>query len=421
MMNLYQMCNEAYVNRQLWDYYRGVETNPLVDLDSAEKFIREMFGQGLKENIFNIEWEVADDLKMERASHMIHVYFLGIFLQSQIDGDIQIRSDYGGWYPFGYTWYLCCLYHDFGYLFENKLRKNKNIINELQVLQVNGICNERLHYYKKLGLHVNLATPNFPFTTHCYCAEKFSVNRSAPILNMQRDKDYKADEFNKSQCDERCKGNIIYNNGTVVRENHYKNKDKNAYFKYKLFERSKVFLDIDHGIIGGDLLFSQLVKNYRQQYRCMKQGHGIKFYDFRVQAEGKTRHFSCEQFKIFAHIADCISCHNIFKADAETEEVYRQYGLDNFIGDRYKIINYDKNPLLYMLCLADVIEPTKKFPTEATQIVLRGIDVNYNHSGKLLSVKVDEELWVRYYGQTANYVDSVCSLMEYMDLRVIVD
>lgn len=122
-------------------------------------------------------------------------------------------------------------------------------------------------------------------------------------------------------CDERCRGYIRYNNGTLIRKNHYNNRDKNAYFKYKIFERSNDTLDIDHGIIGGDLLFFQLVKNYRQQYSLISEENKINFCDFTVLAEGKTRRFSCEQFKIFAHIADCISCHNIFKGDSEKEEI----------------------------------------------------------------------------------------------------
>ena len=60
-----------------------------------------------------------------------------------------------------------------------------------------------------------------------------------------------------------------------------------------------------------------------------------------------------------AYIADCIAAHNMYKAEDNDccKEMYKYYSLNCLLPDKFQRISYRDNPLLFILCVADTIEP----------------------------------------------------------------
>ncbi len=111
------------------------------------------------------------------------------------------------------------------------------------------------------------------------------------------------------------------------------------YFKF----RKECMNKIDHGIAGGALLYQDL---------CA----------LRKQKEGKdnTLFWGKVLEKDFAFASWTIACHNIYKIQPNnsSEPCYKKYHLNKLINDN-RLINKEKLPLLFLLCLVDTIDPIK--------------------------------------------------------------
>lgn len=146
---------------------------------------------------------------------------------------------------------------------------------------------------------------------------------------------------------------IIFNNGTIITRSMY---HKSTIFNY--LEYCKINEDInhyDHGIVGGLWLYDSLVKNYYLSYISLKDPY-IDFNNFYVN----NLHFNINQFPVFAYLSDCIISHNMwFATDDETIELYEKCGLEQLIPPHAQPIQFDNNPLLFILALADTLEPIK--------------------------------------------------------------
>lgn len=141
------------------------------------------------------------------------------------------------------------------------------------------------------------------------------------------------------------------------------------YFNYCISELG--FLN--HGIIGGLLLYDRLkkicfeaCKKYCDQNNMMFIEGGSFVYNNRRWAEN--------DLKIFAHLADIIVAHNIWKASRDSISLYKQYDLHGLIDVKVEPPTglYDK--LFYLLCICDTIEPTKNF-RKNYKITLDSIDI----------------------------------------------
>ena len=205
---------------------------------------------------------------------------------------------------------------------------------------------------------------------------------------------------------------IEYNNGTIIKTPRYSGETKNNYFYYRLQEMSK----LDHGIVGADEFFSRLVVNYVKEYRVMAAGDFFweSIYEFHNE---RGLHFCSEQLKLFAYIADCIASHNMYKADDNEicKAVYKDYFLDCLLPDRFQPISYKDNPLLFILCVADTIEPTKKFPNYRNEDVLNLISIEYNLRDNFLYVEIDDELYDSGAGR--RYESDIYELEKWCDIR----
>lgn len=205
---------------------------------------------------------------------------------------------------------------------------------------------------------------------------------------------------------------IEYNNGTIIKAPRYSGETKNNYFYYRLQEMSK----LDHGIVGADEFFSRLVVNYVKEYRVMAAGDFFweSIYEFHNE---RGLHFCSEQLKLFAYIADCIASHNMYKADDDERRIakYIDYSLKCLLPDEFEPISYKDNPLLFILCVADTIEPSKKFSDYRNEDVLNLISIEYSLRDNFLYVEIDEELYDSEAGR--RYVSDIDELEKWCDIK----
>lgn len=133
------------------------------------------------------------------------------------------------------------------------------------------------------------------------------------------------------------------------------------YLKYRLLSNGNR-PRIDHGVLGGMVFYDRTIKNYLTEYDNEKKHNpNISLVEFFEKGNRGTMRFSLNQLIVFMYVADCIINHNIWKANPNREELYRQYKLDSLIGDKFKRISFNENPLLFILVMSDTLEPYKNF------------------------------------------------------------
>lgn len=172
---------------------------------------------------------------------------------------------------------------------------------------------------------------------------------------------------------------------------------------------------MDHGIAGGDSLYGGLIENYNREYR---QNRISGTYERFLNTQG--REFCCEQFKVFAYIANCVTAHNIFMAEGdEAKKVYQHYGLECLWKENFKKISYEENPLLFVLCVADTLEPLKRFKGEEPSDILKKITLDYNFIENFITVKMEED--IKYSENGKKYIDNIKKMEEWCKIKVKID
>ena len=125
-MNLYEKIRqEMGEGREFWDYYKTDEIFSYEDKNVARKFIQSYFTAGSKQYVIR-EWCESDIQELSfRNIHTVNVFFIGIIIQRVIDANLCLLSEMGEDYSFSYLWYLTCLSHDLGYIYENVQRQER--------------------------------------------------------------------------------------------------------------------------------------------------------------------------------------------------------------------------------------------------------------------------------------------------------
>lgn len=396
-MILYQkLKNELENNSWFWNYYNVNFDNMLKNDRSARKFIYDYFKGGAKTYALDTWIDSMNENVCMRNIHSVNVFFLGALLQKKIDANIFIKSKGEYDYTFSYIWYLACLAHDMGYAYENYSKV---------YLEMPERCFGRYHCFRTASRQPRFESREFWYKRHgidiSYLVPAFG-DRSK-IGFYDRDSMHKESKV------------IEYNNGTVVRHPRYSSQVRNNYFYYRLCEMGT----LDHGIVGADDFFSKLVINYVREYRAVaaKDTFEDNFYEFYNEQD---LYFCSEQFKIFAYVADCIASHNIYKAadDENSKALYKKYLLDCLLPENFRRISYEDNPLLFILCVADTIEPSKKFPDYDNVELLNLISIDYSVDGNLLCVEIDKELYNSNKGM--EYIRSIEELTEWCKIKVLV-
>ena len=348
--------------------------------ESANRYIFEYFKSGSKEEVVT-EWinDISASLK-KRNLHAVNVYFISLVLceQMRIQDEMRLVSENDILYTFKYLLYLACLAHDMGYMYEEESNKYKD-------RPFDGF---RENFYLRNAIPVTYLTPDVEDEK---LEEKYGATKN---LNFE----------------------IKFKNGLSVSKSWYSQNVKTNYFKYRLSGMNK----LDHGIVGADLLFSKLVKNYKRKFEENKETkEEIDFDKF----ENSGRIFCSEQFRIFAYIADCVAAHNVYMADEDKRQEYINYGLQPLLPENFKKISFEKNPLLFLLCLADTLEPYKRFESVNENIeILKNISFEVKQREKLIvDVEVGDE-GVNFKGKNKEkYINDIKELSKWCDICVNVN
>lgn len=206
---------------------------------------------------------------------------------------------------------------------------------------------------------------------------------------------------------------IRFSNGVTIYNALYSRKTVLDYLEYcKMTDGIRHY---DHGIVGGLWLYDSLMKNYHIAYWKEKEkDKNVNFKDFLVDGYW---HFSEEQKMIFAYLADCIIAHNMWPASPDKIDMYKRCGLDELTPPRFRKISFERNPILFILAIADTIEPIKLYlsVSQMSEVdIWKGIDIFF--SKEYIRIKIlDNRL------SFESLLCKVNGLDDWLDVKVVTD
>lgn len=334
-------------------YYRLTKSKPISDPKESMDFIKEYFGLGRKEDILS-ENEMEGFKKSGKHRHTVSLYFLGVLLKDVFNKKIEdyLKQTINfGCNNYYYTYtWFVCC------LFHDmawNLEKEK--------LKVVGGENFE-------DLFDNIFIEKFKIENHFY--KHIYINGKKIVFQ------YSFDLFKK--------------------------------YLYYRYDHKR---EIEHGIVAGILLYDRLIKNYNNKWRQCKNSMVDSCYTEEYFSYN-DRVWRKEHKDHFAYIADCISSHNIW--NSEDKELYLKYGLKDLIIENDNLIEFDKNPLLFMLAILDTIEPVKFFEKYSSDDVWRNIDISYNANS--IKIKIDSLFFINY----TKWFDKIRTLKDWIKIDIIV-
>lgn len=353
----------------------------LLNPETADRFITNYFTAGRKESVLSYRFEEQYQLPAERAIHTVSGFFLGLLIENCINSFTPLSLISANHFPFAYLWFLTYLYHDYGY---SVTEKEDCPIQYPQRAPIP--CQSYTHYkychpgeYQALKeikreLGINLS----PFSQLGAFTFFLSGRNNTPDLEH-------ALLTELTQRNNTVSGypKLRFSNGSKIAEHQYPSRIITRYMNYCINERKRV----DHGIVGGLLFYDRMIKNYMLAYISSLNEENVakNLSDFYY----RNRHFCSEQLTIFSYISDCILSHNIFKQSAETRDLYEKYKLFDLLEENFKKISYESNPLLYILGVADTIEPIKVYQKHnkslSAQVIANAINIEYIPGTRSLS------------------------------------
>jgi len=390
MVNIYDKLKNLFDNLPTaWNYYYISTDFPLDRMQDSIDYVWKFFDYGAKANACV---DIVNNGEMQlRTMHSVCLFFIGAYIQNIIDPNLSIYSMTNQRFAFSYLWSLVALAHDFGYLYEN----DSLTISEIKESKVNRTIWYRQNIYRKSKIPIQHCAPGIPILRCTYNNKYIRLKCSEELKN-------------DIDCEFPCRNNLKMSNGTTIDGNWYGYILKSNYFKYRIEQHHT----LDHGIIGADKLYSDLLSNYKSAYNSSKDRYN-NYSNFTYQ----NRAFSCEQFPVFAYIADCISCHNMYMCNDDicSRNTYYKYNLDDLLPENYRKISYDENPLLYVLCLSDTLEPMKRFwNTESEINILKRINFEYNHESRCVSISIDKSVAEGENGK--KYIKDIKELELWMEI-----
>ena len=377
--------NEKY--RNLGSSYYGIPISSLFCIadefskKSCLDFIKQHYNQGCKKEALTLAFQQAYEEK-GKHQHTVALYLLGLHLKGLFDDVLRDRisglmpdRDNGtvqdpdensvrscSWYDFRYTWFLTCLYHD-----------TASCIESLPNWQWLTERRKTLDFY--LGTFNIKSTP-------------FNYTPLRPGISLTRYSEF-----------------LVKN-----------------YFYYRMDHHHS----LDHGILGGYLLFDKMYRNFKEKTKDVvwNQNQAGKI------IEGLN--YRPEHLDHFAYIADAIICHNLWTANELSANIdtYKAYGLEPLIVDgsrQDRKLNIDDYPLQFLLCLLDSIEPVKRFieddkKDENPELSMSAADVlaNFciNPEGNTIQIDWCKCLEKQKTARFQKWLKSVCDLGTWMDVSV---
>ena len=168
---------------------------------------------------------------------------------------------------------------------------------------------------------------------------------------------------------------------------------------------------INHGIIGGLLLYDRLMKNFeKNKQNALLQNPNLDCNDFVY----KNLHWSNSHEDFYKLVASSIISHNIWLAwDDNNKKKYKDNNLDYLIIDNpNQRISCESDPFLFLLLLADTIEPIKFFTQYKHSCILENLHIDINTKNEIIISVVDNCL------QFQNWFDKIIDLKNWAKVSV---
>ena len=263
-----------------------------------------------------------------------------------------------------YLWVLLSLFHDYGYHAERNTKDTEKFkrlyIDFYKSIDDNGVRNSKIHIqFRHILNHYGVKYTPYQFISDL---ENVTILPDSSYRDLLTGFNKLYPDVSKSGC-LRIKYGLFNTQIPTFNE-----ADIARYFAYRLidFDGSRKHCHIDHGIIGGYLLFDRIIKEYIKAIESSDEWeiNKEKLIAYRIEemrGHGfKMSRFSLDLIAKYLTVADAIMVHNIWVSDKATEEYYREFNLDTFLEYHYPKISFDNNPLLFILAICDVIEPYKR-------------------------------------------------------------
>jgi hypothetical protein len=166
---------------------------------------------------------------------------------------------------------------------------------------------------------------------------------------------------------------------------------------------------INHGIVGGLLLYDRLCKNYsRIKALAIKEKiSGAKENDFYYH----NLHWSISHFEFYAKVSNAIISHNIWLAEENNMDLYEKYKLKELIPSHK--FSYNDDPYVFLIILVDSIEPIKFFNQISPKCILEKIDFEI--------LKEERKIVINILDKCLNFgkwFDEIIKLQNWLEIKV---
>jgi len=158
---------------------------------------------------------------------------------------------------------------------------------------------------------------------------------------------------------------------------------------------------IDHGIVGGLLLYDKLRRQFDRAWAERIPNTESTKESFSVLNSTVELHLSKQHFKEYAKAADAIISHNIWKTTLQ-----EYIGRYPFLGIPANIELNSKlgidNKLCFLLSLADTVEPLKKDKDKTADVSLLDVEISGLAVGGGFNLRMNERIFAKYYSDIKN-------------------
>jgi len=267
---------------------------------------------------------------------------------------------------FVFYWFLCVLFHDAGYSISQEYR-NREI--NLNWLRVSCHVNHSL-YGKSVRIYpFNTSSDYHPLSIR-WANHKVSSSPKCRYVDRGIAFPYKF-----------C--SIIENNKSVVTDyfDAFRNHDNPSY------------RELNHGIIGGEMFFSILCDEYARNFKEVHiKDETAKFDRF----DYGMLNWQIQLLDVYRIIGDVIISHSMWRIPSyDNVNMYIEKGLDRLprYGQRLSM----RNPLLFLLCFVDTIDPIKYFKKHtdlSTKSILDLVDIHV--LGNSIKIRSNEIEYLNY-------------------------
>lgn len=323
------------------------------DKKLCKKYLIELIAKA-NMNIVAFQSAINEIIFEERADHTLMTFALGIFLSRFDDLKGKINKNYNyknGNDTFLLTWILTSIFHDYGLFFQ----KEKGVLDKVQwqmFVPIREISNSKM---------------TCPYTNlNIKCGEQelhlINVDANAKLLSLIL-YDNSPDGANT----------YLYNlDETIDFSIHrYRDKTYKHYHQMRMNDLNGSATEIyDHGILGGNLIYEELLKNATINTSINSKNEGFLYY-------------------LCKDISYKIMEHNMWMSNEETRKKYTANNLGELLPENYKKID-DCEPLLFLLCLADTIEFTKRVKNgQAVKLDFNDVDIEVEKEKVIIKCNTD--------------------------------